>query len=44
MTLNTRTVHHPVEDIEHTRHALLKVAGQLSQHIILRCEGGETNI
>ncbi|PWW06905.1 IclR family transcriptional regulator [Mangrovibacter plantisponsor] len=43
MTLNTRTVHHPVEDIEHTRQALLAVASQLSQHIISRCDSSESS-
>ncbi|MDE1248381.1 IclR family transcriptional regulator [Vibrio aestuarianus] len=34
MTLNSRTVHHHIEDIENTRIELLKVAKQLSQNLI----------
>ncbi len=34
MTLNSRTVHHHIEDIEFTRQELLKVAQELSQNLI----------
>ncbi|WP_275722543.1 IclR family transcriptional regulator [Vibrio furnissii] len=33
MTLNSNTVHHHIEDIEHTKTQLLSVAGQLSQNL-----------
>ncbi|WGY46871.1 IclR family transcriptional regulator [Vibrio sp. ABG19] len=33
MTLNSITVHHHIEDIEHTKTQLLNVAGQLSQNL-----------
>lgn len=33
MTLNSRTVHHHIEDIEYTKKYLLKVAKQLSQNL-----------
>ncbi len=33
MTLNSNTVHHHIEDIEHTKTQLLNVAGQLSQNL-----------